>query len=196
MAGLLALMLLTEARRTARISASGELITLKEQDRGAWDAALVAEGHRLVRERLATGVSPGRFQVLAAINAVHTSARDIRDTDWSQVVALYNQLVRLDPSPIVALNRAIAVAELDGPEVALAAVDRLEDRLAGYHAYHATRADLLRPAWSQSAVARGVRQGHRARGQHRRDRLPDTPPRPAGLVRLAGTCFPGSLLDP
>jgi len=74
---------------------------------------------------------------------VHTSAGDVRDTDWSQVVALYDQLVRLDPSPIIALNRAIAVAELDGPEVALAAVDRLEDTLAVYHAYHATRADLL-----------------------------------------------------
>ena len=143
-AGLLALMLLTEARRTARVSASGELVTLDEQDRGAWDAHLVAEGHRLVRERLAAGVAPGRYQVLAAISAVHTSARDVRDTDWSQVVALYDQLVSLDPSPIVALNRAIAVAELDGPEVALAAVDRLEDKLAGYHLYHATRADLLR----------------------------------------------------
>jgi RNA polymerase sigma-70 factor, ECF subfamily len=143
-AGLLALMLLTEARRTARVSASGELVRLDEQDRGAWDAALIAEGHRLVRERLAAGVAPGRYQILAAISAVHTSARDIRDTDWSQVVALYDQLVRLDPSPIVALNRAIAVAELDGPEVALAAVDRLGPRLDGYHLYHATRADLLR----------------------------------------------------
>ncbi|MGX6601319.1 RNA polymerase sigma factor [Micromonosporaceae bacterium Da 78-11] len=143
-AGLLALMLLTEARRTARVSASGELVTLAEQDRGTWDPALIAEGHRLVRERLATGMAPGRYQILAAINAVHTSARDVRDTDWSQVVALYDQFVRLDPSPIVALNRAIAVAELDGPEVALAAVERLADALAGYHAYHATRADLLR----------------------------------------------------
>lgn len=143
-AGLLALMLLTEARRTARVSASGELVTLVEQDRGTWDAALIAEGHQLVRERLAAGVAPGRYQILAAISAVHTSARDVRDTDWSQVVALYDQLVRLDPSPVIALNRAIAVAELDGPEVALAVVDRLEDKLAGYHAYHATRADLLR----------------------------------------------------
>ena len=142
--GLLALMLLTEARRTARVSARGELVTLDEQDRGAWDAALVAEGHRLVRERLAAGVPPGRYQVLAAISAVHTSARDARDTDWSQVVALYDQLVRLDPSTIIALNRAIAIAELDGPEVALAAVDRLEGTLAGYHPFHATRADLLR----------------------------------------------------
>ena len=143
-AGLLALMLLTEARRTARVSAGGELVTLAEQDRGTWDEALIAEGHRLVRERLAAGVAPGRYQILAAISAVHTSARDVRDTDWSQVVALYDQLVRLDPSPIIALNRAIAAAELDGPEVALAAVDRLEDTFAGYHAYHATRADLLR----------------------------------------------------
>ena len=147
-AGLLALMLLTEARRPARVSASGELVTLDEQDRGAWDAALIAEGHQLVRERLATvaatGVAAGRYQILAAINAVHTCARDVRDTDWSQIVALYDQLVRLDPSPIIALNRAIAVVELDGPEVALAAIDRLEDKLAAYHAYHATRADLLR----------------------------------------------------
>jgi RNA polymerase sigma-70 factor, ECF subfamily len=142
--GLLALMLLTEARRPARVSASGELVALDEQDRGAWDMALIAEGHRLVRERLAAGVAPGRYQILAAINAVHTSVRDSRDTDWSQVLALYDQLVRIDSSPVIALNRAIAVAELDGPEVALATVDRLEPRLAGYHAFHATRADLLR----------------------------------------------------
>ncbi len=146
-AGLLALMLLTEARRAVRVSASGELVRLDEQDRGAWDAALIAEGHRLVRERLAAaaaGVAPGRYQILAAISAVHTSARDPRDTDWSQVVALYDQLVLLDSSPVIALNRAIAVAELDGPEVALAAVDRLAQSLAGYHPYHVTRADLLR----------------------------------------------------
>jgi len=143
-AGLLALMLLIEARRTARVSANGELVTLAEQDRGAWDAALVAEGHRLVRERLATGQAPGRYQIQAAINAVHTSARDVRDTDWSQVVALYDQLLRLDPSPIVALNRAVAIAELDGPDVALGIVDRLEDDLAGYHAYFVARADILR----------------------------------------------------
>jgi RNA polymerase sigma-70 factor (ECF subfamily) len=143
-AGLLALMLLIEARRVARVSASGELVTLDEQDREAWDAALVAEGHRLVRERLATGQGPGRYQILAAINAVHTFARDVRDTDWSQIVALYDQLVRLDPSPIVALNRAVAVAELDGPEVALGIVDRLQDELVDYHAYFAARADLLR----------------------------------------------------
>jgi RNA polymerase sigma-70 factor (ECF subfamily) len=143
-AGLLALMLLIEARRTARVSASGELVPLDQQDRGAWDRALIAEGHALVRERLAAGVAPGRYQLMAAVNAVHTSARDARDTDWSQILALYDQLVRVDPSPVAALNRAVAVAELDGPEVALAAVDRLEDRLADYHAFHATRAELLR----------------------------------------------------
>jgi RNA polymerase sigma-70 factor (ECF subfamily) len=143
-AGLLALMLLTEARRAARVSAHGELVTLEKQDREAWDAALVAEGHRLVRQRLATGQAPGRYQILAAINAVHTSARDARDTDWLQVVALYDQLVRLDPSPIVALNRAVAIAELDGPDVALAIVDRLQEELVDYHAYFAARADILR----------------------------------------------------
>jgi RNA polymerase sigma-70 factor, ECF subfamily len=143
-AGLLALMLLTEARRAARVSVTGELVTLGEQDRAAWDAALIAEGHRLVRQRLASGQPPGRYQILAAINAVHTSARDGRDTDWSQVVALYDRLIRLDPSPIVALNRAVAIAELDGPDVALAIVDRLEKELVGYHAYFATRADILR----------------------------------------------------
>jgi RNA polymerase sigma-70 factor (ECF subfamily) len=181
-AGLLALMLLTEARRTARVSATGELVTLAEQDRGSWDAALIAEGHRLVRERLATGVAPGRYQILAAINAVHTSARDVRDTDWSQVVALYDQLVRLDPSPIVALNRAVAVAELDGPEAALATVDRLGDRLAAYHAYHATRADLLRRlgrgAQARSAYDRAIElAGNTAEVAYltrRRDQLPLT----------------------
>ncbi|HEY0644132.1 MAG TPA: DUF6596 domain-containing protein [Nocardioides sp.] len=143
-AGLLALMLLIEARRPARVSAQGELVPLDQQDRGAWDRALVEEGHALVRERLASGEPPGRYQVLAAVNAVHTDARDARDTDWSQVVALYDQLVTLDPSPIVVLNRAVAVAELDGPHVALAQVDALAGQLAGYHAFHATRADLLR----------------------------------------------------
>ena len=101
---------------------------------------------------------------------MHTSAREARDTDWSQVVALYDQLVRLDPSPIIALNRAVAVAELDGPEVALAAVDRLEDKLAGYHAYHATRADLLPTRPQPEEVTRGVRHGHR--------KVRATPPKP------------------
>ena len=143
--GLLALLLLTDARRGTRF-AGGELVPLDQQDRSGWDPELVAEGHDLVRACLAreraTGQPPGRYQLLAAINAVHTDAREARDTDWSQVAALYDQLVRLDPSPIVRLNRAVAIAELDGPEVALAEVDRLP--LEGYHAWHATRADLLR----------------------------------------------------
>jgi RNA polymerase sigma-70 factor, ECF subfamily len=141
-------MLLTEARAAARVPASGELVRLDEQDRGAWDPELIGEGIALVRERLAVvargDAVPGRYQILAAINAVHTSVPDARDTDWSQVVALYDRLAAIDPSPIVALNRAIAVAELDGPEVGLGAVERLGDALDGYHAFHATRADLLR----------------------------------------------------
>lgn len=138
--GLLALMLLTESRRAARVR-DGVLVPLDEQDRGGWDRTLIAEGHALVRRCLAAG-RPGRYQVLAAVNAVHTDAPTAAATDWSQVVALYDQLARIDPSPIVALNRAVAVAELDGPEVALAQVERLP--LEGYHAWHATRAELLR----------------------------------------------------
>ena len=147
-AGLLALMLLTEARAAARVSASGELVRLDEQDRGAWDRGMITEGIGLVRERLAAvsrgEATPGRFQILAAISAVHISAPDARDTDWSQIVVLYDQLAAIDPSPTVRLNRAIAIAELDGPDVALALVDQLDKALQGYHAYHATRADLLR----------------------------------------------------
>jgi RNA polymerase sigma-70 factor, ECF subfamily len=139
-AGLLGLMVLTEARREARVR-QGQLVPLGEQDRAGWDRALIAEGRGLVRQCLAIN-RPGRYQILAAINAVHTDAPTAADTDWSQVVALYDQLTRLDPSPIVALNRAVAVAEVDGPEVGLALIDRLP--LTGYHAWHATRADLLR----------------------------------------------------
>ena len=144
-AGLLALMLLIDARSAARI-AGGELVTLDEQDRGGWDHALIAEGHALVRECLrrvaAGGARPGRYQLMAAINAVHTDAADARDTDWNQIVALYNQLYAVTPTAIVALNRAVAIAELDGPNVALAQIDSLP--LDGYHAWHAARADLLR----------------------------------------------------
>ncbi len=139
-AGLLGLLVLIEARRDARVR-NGQLVPLAEQDRRGWDRALITEGHDLVRNCLAIN-RPGRYQILAAINAVHTDAPTAPDTDWSQVVALYDQLTRLDPSPIVALNRAVAVAELDGPKVALALVDRLP--LNGYHAWHAARADLLR----------------------------------------------------
>ena len=177
-AGLLALMLLTEARRTARVSASGELVALDEQDRGAWDRALIAEGHALVRARLASGQAPGRYQILAAINAVHTDARDVRDTDWPQVIALYDQLVRLDPSPIVRLNRAIAIAELDGPEVALAEIAGSAAGGLPRLPRHPRRAAA--PAGPERGGAGGLRPGHRARRQHRRDGLPHPPPRPAG----------------
>jgi len=138
--GLLALMLLTEARRDARI-VDGRLITLGDQDRSRWDAALIDEGHALVRRCLTTN-RPGPYQLQAAINAVHTDALDASMTDWSQIVQLYDRLLALQPSPVVELNRAIALAELDGPEVALAIVDRLD--LVGYHAWHVTRAELLR----------------------------------------------------
>lgn len=145
--GLLALMLLIEARRGARVSADGELITLDEQDRGLWSAELIAEGQRMLRDRMAAvaaGEPAGRYQILAAINAVHASAGEFGTTDWSQIVALYDQLVRLDPSPVVALNRAIALAELSGPEAGLRAIEPLGNALSDYHAYHAARADLLR----------------------------------------------------
>lgn len=138
--GLLGLLLLIEARRETRVR-HGRLVPLDRQDRAGWDRTLIREGHDLVRECLAIA-RPGRYQILAAINAVHTDAPAAQHTDWAQIVALYDQLTRLDPSPIVALNRAVAVAELDGPDVALALVDRLP--LRDYHAWHATRADLLR----------------------------------------------------
>lgn len=150
--GLLALMLLTEARRPARVAADGALVPLPEQDRGAWSRPLIDEGHALVRECLRIN-RPGRYQLMAAIGAVHTDAAVATATDWSQVAALYAQLAAIDPSPVVQLNRAVAVAELDGPEVALASVDRLP--LEGYHAFHATRADLLRRL-GRSAEARAA----------------------------------------
>jgi RNA polymerase sigma factor (sigma-70 family) len=147
-AGLLALMLFADARRPARVSRTGELVTLDEQDRGAWDRTLIAEGNALVRERIeavaAGGGPPGRYQLQAAINAVHTEAPSARDTNWSAIVALYGQMVLLDPSPIVRLNRAVAVAEVDGSGAGLAEIDRLAEVLDGYHAFHAARADLLR----------------------------------------------------
>jgi RNA polymerase sigma-70 factor (ECF subfamily) len=135
--GLLALMLLTAARRPARVSPTGDLVPLAEQDRSRWDAALVAEGQDLVRRCLRRG-RPGPYQIQAAVNAVHTEP----PTDWRQVLALYDQLQALVPTPIVALNRAVAVAEVHGPAVALATVDTLD--LDGYHVFHAVRADLLR----------------------------------------------------
>jgi RNA polymerase sigma-70 factor (ECF subfamily) len=136
-AGLLALMLLTEARSAARTDAGGALVRLADQDRSHWNAALVEEGRSLVRACLRRN-RPGRYQLQAAVNAVHTDPV----TDWTQVVALYDQLLLVDPSPVVALNRAVAVAEIAGPDAALHIVDAIDD-LDGYHIYHSIRADLL-----------------------------------------------------
>jgi RNA polymerase sigma factor (sigma-70 family) len=135
--GLLALLLLLEARRPARVGPSGELVTLAEQDRTLWDRALIAEGHELVRRCLRRD-RPGPYQLQAAINAVHT---DGTATDWAQVLALYDQLLALVTTPVVALNRAVALAEVHGPAAALAAVEDLD--IPGYHLLPATRADLL-----------------------------------------------------
>jgi RNA polymerase sigma-70 factor, ECF subfamily len=135
--GLLALLLLTEARRPARVGPDGELVVLAEQDRSRWNQELIGEGHELVRECLRRD-RPGPYQLQAAINAVHT---DGPATDWPQVLALYDQLLAHTPTPVVALNRAVAVAEVHGPAAALAVVDELD--LPGYHLLPATRADLL-----------------------------------------------------
>jgi RNA polymerase sigma-70 factor, ECF subfamily len=139
--GLLALMLLIEARRPARTSEAGALVPLAEQDRGRWHRELIAEGHDLVRRCLRRG-RPGPYQIQAAINAVHADAATAAATDWRQIVALYDQLLAIAPTPVVALHRAVAVAEVDGPAAALDLVDRLE--LQRYYLYHAVRADLLR----------------------------------------------------
>ncbi|MET7806359.1 RNA polymerase sigma factor [Micromonospora chersina] len=139
--GLLALMLLTDARRAARTAPDGTLVPLGAQDRGRWDRALIVEGQALVRRCLRRG-RPGPYQIQAAINAVHSDAATAMDTDWRQILALYDQLMAHAPGPVVALNRAVALAEVAGPAAALAEVDRLD--LAGYHVLHAVRADLLR----------------------------------------------------
>ncbi|NJP34402.1 RNA polymerase sigma factor [Micromonospora thermarum] len=139
--GLLALLLLTEARRPARTTAGGALVPLPEQDRSRWDATLTAEGQVLVRRCLRRN-RPGPYQIQAAIAAVHGAAPDAAGTDWAQILALYDQLAAVAPGPVVALNRAVALAEVAGPAVALAVVDGLD--LAGYHVFHAVRADLLR----------------------------------------------------
>jgi RNA polymerase sigma-70 factor (ECF subfamily) len=145
--GLLALLLLTEARRPARLSPAGELVLLPDQDRSLWNRSLIAEGHDLVRRCLRRN-RPGPYQIQAAINAVHT---DGEATDWSQVLALYDQLQTLMPTPIVALNRAVAVAEVHGPAMALAVLDDVD--LPGYHLLPATRADLLARLGRQAEAA-------------------------------------------
>jgi RNA polymerase sigma-70 factor (ECF subfamily) len=149
--GLLALMLLTDARREARTTASGDLVLLADQDRSRWDRELIAEGQDLVRRCLRRG-QPGPYQIQAAIQAVHGDAVIATDTDWRQIVLLYDQLLAITPSPVVALNRAVAVAEVDGPDLALALTDRIA--LNDFYLFHAIRADLLRRLGRGAEAAR------------------------------------------
>ncbi|MFF2186645.1 RNA polymerase sigma factor [Streptomyces sp. NPDC058155] len=154
--GLLALMLLIESRRAARTAADGGLVLLADQDRDRWDRDLLTEGQALVRQCLRRG-RPGPYQIQAAVNAVHSDAPTAAATDWGQIRRLYDQLLALAPGPVVALNRAVAVAEVDGPAAALAVVEGLGAELDGYHAFHAVRADLLgrlgRPTEAAAAYA-------------------------------------------
>ena len=154
--GLLALMLLTEARAPARLGPDGALVRLADQDRTLWDRELIAEGHQLVRTCLDRN-QPGPYQVQAAIAAVHDDATTAAATDWAQIVALYDHLQRLRPNAVVALNRAIAVLEHQGPAAALDALDRID--LPTYHLYHATRAEALRRAGRTTDAAEAL---HRA----------------------------------
>ncbi|MET8147660.1 RNA polymerase sigma factor [Actinoplanes sp. NPDC049668] len=139
--GLLALLLLIGARRATRTNVDGAMIRLRDQDRSRWDPAMIAEGHELVRGCVRHG-RPGPYQLQAAINAVHSAARDVTTTDWASILQLYDQLLQVAPTPVVALNRAVAMAEVVGPRVALAVVERLD--LRRYYLFHAVRADLLR----------------------------------------------------
>jgi len=165
--GVLALMLLTEARRPARTDPGGEIVLLADQDRSRWDRTLVAEGQDLVRRCLRRN-APGPYQIQAAIAAVHSDADDAASTDWGQVVALYDQLVALAPSPVVRLHRAVAVAEVDGPAVGLALVDDLTADLDDHHLFHAVRADLLRRQ-DRTAEARVAYDAAISRAANRRD---------------------------
>jgi len=139
-AGLLALLLLTESRRSSRTAVDGSVVLLGEQDRSRWDQALIEEGQAIVRACVRLN-QPGSYQLQAAINAVHAEAPSIEETDWFQIVALYDQLLAISPTPVVAMNRAIAIGEVRGPSAALALVDELA--LDNYYSFHATRADLL-----------------------------------------------------
>ncbi|MBE1532478.1 RNA polymerase sigma factor [Actinomadura algeriensis] len=158
-AGLLALMLLTHARHAARLAPDGGLLLLDEQDRSRWDRALIEEGRGLAEAAL-TGGPPGPYGVQAAIAALHDEAADVASTDWPQIVALYDVLLALTPSPVVAVNRAGAIAMRDGPEAGLALLDELagEPRLRGYHPYAASRADLLRRLGRRAEAAAAYRE--------------------------------------
>ena len=149
--GLLALMLLIESRRAARVSAAGDLVRLSDQDRRHWNRALIREGQALVRRCLARN-QPGPYQIQAAINAVHSDAPTAAETDWRQILLLYDQLMTVAPTPVAALNRAVAVAEVEGPHPALTLVDALD--LDRYYLFHAIRADLLRRLGRSSEAAR------------------------------------------
>jgi RNA polymerase sigma-70 factor, ECF subfamily len=149
-AGLLALLLLTESRRASRTGADGSLVLLGEQDRTRWDRALITEGQAILRRCLRRN-HPGAYQLQAAINAVHADALTVEQTDWPQIVALYDQLLVVAPTPVVALNRAIAIGELQGPAAALPLVEELD--LDSYYPFHATRADLLRRLGRNSEAA-------------------------------------------
>jgi len=166
--GLLALMLLTESRRAARTGPDHALVLLADQDRARWDRALIAEGQDLVRGCLRRGQA-GPYQIQAAINAVHSDAATAAATDWAQILVLYDQLMAVTPTPVVALNRAVAVAEVDGPAAALAIVDDLD--LGRYYLFHAIRADLLhrlgRPADADAAYEIAIAQsGNTAERAH------------------------------
>jgi RNA polymerase sigma-70 factor (ECF subfamily) len=162
--GLLALMLLVEARRATRTTPDGDLVLLADQDRGRWDRELIAEGQALVRRCLRLR-RPGPYQIQAAINAVHSDAPTAADTGWRQILELYDQLLAVAPSPVIALNRAVAVAEVEGPDAALALVDDLD--LDRYHLFHPIRADLLRrlgrTAEADEAYAAAIARAENAR---------------------------------
>ncbi|MFF3438596.1 RNA polymerase sigma factor [Streptosporangium sp. NPDC002721] len=181
-AGLLALMLLVHARREARTGPDGEIVLLDDQDRGRWDRAMIEEGAALVLVAL-TGGPPGPYGVQAAIAALHDEAADVATTDWPQVVALYDVLLALAPSPVVALNRAAAVAMRDGPQAGLALLDELaeEPRLRDYHPYPMARADLLHRLGRLPEAAAAYRE---ALG------LAGTDPERAHLLRRLGMVEP------
>jgi RNA polymerase sigma-70 factor (ECF subfamily) len=177
--GLLALMLLVESRRAARTTPDGDLVLLADQDRRRWDRDRIAEGQAIVRRCLRRD-QPGPYQLQAAINAVHSDAPTAAATDWRQILTLYDQLLALAPSPVVALNRAVAVAEVDGPEAALAIVDGLD--LQDWHRFHAIRADLLRRLGRDAEAARAyeaaiARTGNAAERDFLRRRQALTRPR-------------------
>jgi RNA polymerase sigma-70 factor (ECF subfamily) len=155
--GLLALLLLHDARRVTRVDDAGDLVTLEHQDRTRWDAGEIAEGAALVEAALRSG-RPGPYQIQAAIAACHATATVAGDTDWAQIAALYGELARLLPSPVVALNRAVAVAMANGPAAGLALVEALSGDLAGYHLLPATRADLLRRLGRAAEAAAAYRE--------------------------------------